>query len=73
MHRYYSPMRPVFIGTYPQPEGNKVVDIFNFDHRERIDGFPRPIWGWIDYEKPLSDKDMLDYELFYAENFKEEQ
>lgn len=67
MYRYYSPMRPVSIGTYPRPEGNNVIDIHNFDEKTAVEGAPRKVWGWIDYAKPLSSKDMLDYELIEGE------
>lgn len=65
-NRYYSIMRPVSIGTYPKPEGNEVITIHNYEEKTKVDDCPRKVWGYIEYEKPLSDKDMLDYELFQA-------
>lgn len=32
-YRYYSTHRPLSIGTFPKPQGNKVLDIQNFDDR----------------------------------------
>lgn len=63
-HRYYSPMRPLSLGTYPKPEGNNIIEIHNYDERIRVHDFPRPVWGYIEYDKPLADREMLDYELF---------
>lgn len=63
MNRYYSPMRPISIGTYPKPAGNAVIDIHNFDSKQRVAECPCTVWGWIEYAKPLSAKDMEDYEL----------
>lgn len=63
-NRYYSIMRPVDIGTYPKPEGNEVLEIVNFDQRTKVEGVPRPAWGYVEYAEPLSAKDQIDYELF---------
>lgn len=62
--RYYSTLRPIAPGTFPKPNDNKIIDIVNFDYRkpcEEIDG--HQAWGYIEYEKPLSEADANDYEL----------
>lgn len=66
-YRYYSLLRPVSIGTYPKPEGNNLLDIHNYSERTKIEGLPRGAWGWLEYEKPLTTKEMLDYDLFSVE------
>ena len=61
--RYYSTQRPVAPGTFPKPKGNRVLEIHNFDKRIYREEAGRNAWGYIDYEKPLSEKEATDYEL----------
>lgn len=67
MKRYYSIMRPVSIGTYPKPKDNKILKIFNYDIKTKVSDAPRSVWGYIEYEKPLTNKEMLDYELIESQ------
>ena len=61
--RYYSTQRPIAPGTFPEPEGNKVLEIVNFEERTYCKESNRDCWGYIDYEKPLSEKEAASYEL----------
>lgn len=61
--KYYSTQRPVGPGTFPQPEGNKVLEIVNFDGKIYCKEADRDCWGYIEYEKPLSEKEAASYEL----------
>lgn len=61
--RYYSTQRPVMPGTFPKPNGNKVQEIVDFDNRQYVDAIGRNAWGYIEYEKPLTEKEASDYEL----------
>lgn len=61
--RYYSTQRPVMPGSFPKPEGNRVTGVVGFDRREQVESIGRPAWGYIEYEKPLSDRDAEAYEL----------
>lgn len=61
--RYYSTLRPVSIGTFPNPIGNSVLEIKNFDRKMYCEDIDRKAWGYIDYSSPLSQKDIDDYEL----------
>ena len=61
--RYYSTQRPVGPGTFPKPDGNKVLEIHNFDRKIYCEVIDREAWGYIDYEHPLSSKQEADYEL----------
>lgn len=63
MKRYYSTQRPVGPGTYPKPKGNRVLKIENFDFREYVREISGPAWGFIEYEKPLTDREAEAYEL----------
>ena len=65
VYRYYSTQRPVDIGTYPKPPDNQPLSIVNYDDDRR-----RPVadgrlmaWGELTYAKPLTEKQMGDYEL----------
>lgn len=64
-YRYYSTQRPVDIATYPQPEGNSPVIIINYneDRRRPVVGGKLSAWGEITYSRPLTEKQMKDYEL----------
>ncbi len=62
-YRYYSMMRPVMPGTYPKPDGNPAMLIHNFNRREYVSEIGREAWGYIEYDKPLTEKQISDYEL----------
>ena len=61
--KYYSTQRPVAPGTFPKPDGNKVLEIVNFDKRQYCEEASRDCWGYIEYEHPLTEKQAADYEL----------
>lgn len=62
-YKYYSTQRPVDIGTFPKPNGNKPLEINNYDKREPVEGGKLQAWGDLTYAKPLTKKQMADYEL----------
>ena len=61
-YRYYSTQRPISPGTYPNGE-NKPVSIENFDERQAVENGQLQAWGYLEYNEPLSQKEMNDYEL----------
>lgn len=61
-YRYYSTQRPISPGTYPNGE-NKPVSIENFDERQPVENGQLQAWGYLEYAKPLSQKEMKEYEL----------
>lgn len=61
-YRYWSTQRPVGPGTFPKTEG-KPVAIENFDARMVVEGGRTQAWGYLEYEKPLDEKQVRDYEL----------
>ena len=63
MYRYYSTQRPVDIGTFPKPAGNAPVEIHNYDKRQPVEDGAMQAWGWLEYAKPLTEKEASDYEL----------
>ena len=62
-YKYWSTQRPVAPGTFPKPNGNKVTFIHNFNKRRFWGPIEREAWGWIEYEKELTEKEWKDYEL----------
>lgn len=62
MNRYYLTQRPPAPGTFP----GKPVNMKAFDSREHVEEIGRPAWGWVEYEKPLTEKQIADYELTEA-------
>lgn len=63
MIRYYSTERPVMPGSFPKPDGNRIEQIVNFPARAYIEDVHKQAWGFIDYEKPLTNYDAQSYEL----------
>ena len=61
--RYYSTQRPVTPGSFPKPEGNRVLEIVNFDEKIFHAEPAQECLGYIDYEKPLSEKEAVSYGL----------
>lgn len=61
--RYYSTQRPIMPGTFPKSQGNKVVEIYNYDNKTYCEELGQEAWGYIDYEHPLALEQASDYEL----------
>ena len=66
-YRYESTQRPVSIGTYPK---RGVVDLWNYrgGRRKTYDANGNEVmsWGYIVYNRMLTEKEMADYELVYG-------
>ena len=63
LYRYYSTQRPVDIGTFPKSADNKPVEIHNYDSRIPVEDGSMLAWGYLEYAKPLTEKEASDYEL----------
>ena len=61
--RYYSFHRPLDIGTFPKPAGNRILTIYNYDDPPTVEWDSRKPYGYIEYEYPLDPKLADDYEL----------
>lgn len=68
-YKYFSTQRPVMPGTYPKPKDNPAMLIHNFEKREYVPEIGRLAWGYIEYDKPLENKDIDGYELIPAAFF----
>lgn len=66
MTKYYNTQRPIGSGTYPKPQDNKVIEIKNFDKKEKIENENISAYGYIKYEKPLMPAAAKAYELTLA-------
>jgi len=64
-YRYFSTQRPVDIGTFPQDKsiGLSPSRIVNFDEIKSCCSGKFCAWGFLEYEKPLTEKQISDYEL----------
>ena len=51
------------IGTFPKPADNKPVEIHNYDSRIPVEDGSMLAWGYLEYAKPLTEKEAGDYEL----------
>ena len=61
-YRYFSTQRPVDLGTYPKA-GGAMIGFENFDERMTLEDEGCRAWGWLDYSRPLTEKEQDDYEL----------
>lgn len=62
-HRYYSPLRPLLLGTFPKPQGNEILHIENFEERQNVPEIARQAWGYIEYKEALTEIEAVAYEL----------
>lgn len=69
-YKYYSTQRPVASGTYPKPKNNPAMFIHNFNERKYIAEIGRMAWGYVEYDKPLTNEDIDGYELTPVAFFK---
>lgn len=60
---YYSTQRPVDLGTFPTSTENPPMQIINYDWRKSVEEGKIQAWGELAYPKPLTQKEMSDYEL----------
>lgn len=67
-YKYYSTQRPVSIGTFPKHTDNPPIRFENYNGRTWVECNTRLAWGELVYAKPLSDKELRDYELKPSRN-----
>ena len=71
LYKYYSTQRPVDIGTFPKPPHNAPDEIVNYEGRVWVENDTRLAWGHLTYTKPLTEKQVSDYELRSAPDISE--
>ena len=59
-HKYYSPLRPLSLGTFPKPQGNEILHIENFKERQNVPEIARQAWGYIEAH---TEREASAYEL----------
>lgn len=67
-YKYYSTQRPVDLGTFPKPKDNLPVGVLNYGERRAVEGGAFRAWGELLYMRPLTEKQISDYELRAAPN-----
>ena len=67
-YKYYSTQRPVSIGTFPKTADNPPIRFENYNGCTWVECNTRLAWGELIYAKPLSDKELHDYELMPSRN-----
>lgn len=68
MYRYYLTQRPAMLGTFPKPQGNKVLRVENFDQRTFCEEVGREVWAYVEYEKPVSEFLLRNFEIVEGGN-----
>ena len=62
-YKYYSTQRPVSIGTFPKDHFKAPIRLQNYDGRLPVEGGAFLAWGHLTYTRPLTEKQVADYEL----------
>lgn len=65
--RAYGYNRPLGMGTYPK--GHEVIDIVNFDRKQRVEEVGRDCFGYVEYAEDVPNEELERYELVTAEMF----
>lgn len=60
MYKYFSVLRPVSIGTFPK---KGFVDFVNYDNRRYVPEIDHNAWGYLLYDRELSEEEMHDYDF----------
>lgn len=63
VYRYYCQFRPPMPGAIPR---DGLENIACFDYKQSFNGIG--CWGWAEYNRPLNDKEVYDYELAASPN-----
>ena len=63
VYRYYCQYRPPMPGAIPR---DGLVNIASFDYKQSYNGVG--CWGWAEYNRPLTENEIGDYELAASQN-----
>lgn len=59
-HRYYTTQRPASPGAVPK---DGLVETVWFQFKTHVVEIDKMAWGYVEYDRELSDKEVEDYEL----------
>ena len=62
-YRYYLTERPLQLGAFPQTEDNKPVSVCPFKRKIKHDMIGKEVFGFVEYDKPLTPDQIYQYEL----------
>ena len=51
------------LGAIPTPERGEILEIKDFGHKYFVAGEDLMAWGYVEYTRPLTEKQASDYEL----------
>lgn len=63
LYRYYLPHRPPMPGAIPK---DGLIRTASFDYMQSFGGIG--CWGWAEYSRQLTEKEIYDYELVASLN-----
>ena len=63
VYRYYCSYRPPMPGAIPR---KGLVRVASYDYKQSISG--RGAWGFVEYDRELTEKEIVDYELWASVN-----
>ncbi len=66
IHRYYSILRPVSLGTFPSRI--HVTKIHNYDYRTRVEEIQYVAWGYFETPDKLTEQECYEYDLVEGVN-----
>lgn len=65
VYRYYCKYRPPMPGSVPK---QGLVNIGAYDWPQKFDGIPCGVWGYVEYSRRLTEREIADYELVEGRN-----
>ena len=69
VYRYYSVLRPIGPGTFPKAG---MIEFENFNSRIPVKEIDRMAWGYLDYDRRLSGREVDAYDLVYVGKIQED-
>lgn len=64
-YRYYCRMRPPMLDSIPIDRAI-ILEVESFLERQYVAEIDSMVWGWVEYDRPLSPKEVAVYELISA-------
>lgn len=61
-YRYYCPKQPPSLETIPIDTAI-ILEIEAFPERQYVSEIDLMVWGWVEYDRPLSPREVAKYRL----------